>query len=281
MVKTQAKDTNQEIPVQAVPVDEEIDLFEIIQTLNKKKKLIGITTLAFFVLGVLIFFVYPKKYKYAFMVQVNPLIMVQVNPLIITSPGLNLGINTDVLMNILKIKYDSKINPRVNELPYKIKLGQLTQGQNHIQITIEVRKKEELDQVINEVRGYLNNYPLIIEKKEILKNFKEQSLMELEKSINLGRKITDTLLAGRQQYLLDLSSGSKLNFLDLKSFEFQLKLINEEEFFVFYLPEKPEEPTGLNPLLVIGSSLVAGLFVGIFLALFMEYYEKQKGTSPL
>jgi len=167
------------------------------------------------------------------------------------------------------------------------RLTALKNSYDKIRISVESTSLEHLATALGELVEYLRKSPivrnLVTKQKEVLM----MQISELSKTIELSEghvKIYRQLLSGQRVSsvgfnLVDMERS--LSELKVKKRELEQKLRDLEsskgievidEYHISRNPVKPKKA------LIIAVAGVSGLFVGVFLAFFIEYVNRQRGN---
>ncbi len=269
--------------------NDEIDLYELFLVLWKRKIIIILTTLLFFIIGVIYCMTKKNIYK---CIQYLAFVSTQnFNQNFNQNFGYELTKSAITpLSDALKQK-DYKFLFNNLKLPIKL-LTQLTNIEIHkdrrasqtFYIVLEGYDKKTLSLIMNKILTYITNSPVVthwlnIKRKELL--FKIQSY---EKKLKTFQFIVNWF---KKEIMLGKINLLGFNPLDLEkeilNLEIQIKLLKEElkllspyykiSFYLFPNPVKPKRK------LIILVSIISGLFLGIFLAFFIEWLSNIKKTK--
>jgi capsular polysaccharide biosynthesis protein len=229
--------------------NDEIDLFRLLQKLYERRWIIlGITAFTT-ALAILVSVLMPKAYKAEAMVEVQTIqdskIIIMQEPKIIDIPEIQESIKIykdDTLRDILK----------------KVKVSPIRNSQNMAKIEVEGISpqiaKENLEKVLE-----------IINKKLF-----PQKMEELKKEY-------ETRLNFINQAILNVNSGKYVIFdlsimVDLLTEKEQIQKWLQDPKFVILVSDiqTSSEPVRPKPLLYTSIGFVAGIFLGIFVALVLE-----------
>jgi len=275
------KTTNQNIQ-QYYYEEDEIDLYELWLTLKKRKKIILSTTLTFFIISLVYIFIATPVYKSAFTIKLPK----KEGSLLITQYEIkNLIDNINYLLKEKNFKEISKLLNIKEEDIKKIKNISLKKDRNAKDIaTIEI---ETIDKnlVPNLEKGvylFLDSNPFL---KEKIKNERLLINKEIE---TLSSKISD-LYEIRNDILEKIKKNEikELGFnpqdLDIKIIDLKVKIdrlktiLKEIKGIEISIPAIiPENPYKPKKTLILAVATISGLFLGVFLAFFLEWLENVK-----
>ncbi len=266
--------------------EDEIDLYELLLVLWRRKKVIFLTFLVFLMFAAIYAFLSPPVYRQTVLIKLPlnnmplnnmPLLSAEEAKEIVHSLGNLLEEHNYVkLAGVLEIKEDEarqivKISPQT-----------LRRSNNLLKVVIETHTRSLLPKIAQGIVDFINENPYLKEKIRIW----EQTLDQKERTIsvrlasleNLKNYILSEIQKGNLRLLgfnpLDLE-GYILNLKQqLEVIKAQRKLISGAELVVSgALPRKPAKPKRALILAVAG---VSGLFLGVFLAFFVEWWEKAR-----
>jgi capsular polysaccharide biosynthesis protein len=235
--------------------NDEIDLFDLLQKLYERRWIIiGITAFTT-ALAILVSVLMPKAYKAEAIVEVQTIqgskIIIMQDPKIIDIPEIQESIKIykdDTLENILK----------------KVKVSPVRNSQNMAKIEVEGTSpqiaKENLEKVLE-----------IINKKLF-----PQKIEELKKKY-------ETRLNFINQAILNVNSGKYVIFdlpkmVDLLTEKEQIQKWLQDPKFITLASDiqTSSEPVRPKPLLYTSIGFVAGIFLGIFVALVLEAIKSRR-----
>jgi len=222
--------------------DDEIDLFELLQKLYERRWIIlGITAFTT-ALAILVSVFMPKAYKAEAMVEVRNISISEIQD------GIKLFYEDETLKDILK----------------KVKVSPVRNSQNIAKIKVEGASpklaKENLEKVIE-----------LINKKLF-----PQKIEEIKKNFNIR-------LSSIDQTIRDITSGNKTiydpsKYADLITEKGQiLRWLQNPEFVVLSTEiQTSSKPIRPKPLLYTSVGFIAGMFLGIFVALVLEAIKSRR-----
>jgi len=235
--------------------EDEIDLFDLLDKLNKQKKLIiGITAIST-ILAIIISLMIPKVYKAEAMVEVQIIqgsnsIQTQ-NSKVIDISEIQEGIKTykdDTLKDILK----------------KVKISPIRNSQNMAKIEVEGTSpqiaKENLGKAVE-----------IINKKLFPQKVEELKKKYTIRLNSINQNISET--NSRNNIIYDPSK-----MIDLLTEKEQIQKWLQDPKFVILATEiqASSEPVRPKPLLYTLIGFITGIFLGIFVALVLEAVKSRK-----
>ncbi|QJA05616.1 hypothetical protein FVE67_01855 [Thermosulfurimonas marina] len=266
--------------------EDEIDLYELFLVLWRRKGVVVFTFLIFVLAAALYAFLSPPVYRQTVLIKL-PLNNMPLNnmPLLSANEAKEIVLSLENLLKehdynrlarFLKIKEDEareivEISPQT-----------LRKSENLLKVSIETRNRELLPKISTQLVAFINENPYLREKIRVW----EQTLDQKEHAISSRLASLEHL----KNYILSEIQKGKLrllgfNPLDLEGFILDLKqqleiikaqreLISGAELVVSgALPRRPAKPKRALILAVAG---VSGLFVGVFLAFFREWWEEAR-----
>jgi len=227
--------------------NDEIDLFELLQKLYERRWIIiGITAFTT-VLAILVSVLMPKAYKAEAMVEVQ------------TMQGSKI-IDIPEIQESIKIYKDDTLK----DILKKVKVSPVRNSQNMAKIEVEGASpklaKENLEKVIE-----------LINKKLF-----PQKIEEIKKNFNIR-------LSSIDQTIRDITLGNKIfydpsKYADLVTERGQiLRWLQNPEFVVLLTEiQTSSKPVRPKPLLYTSVGFIAGIFLGIFVALVLEAIKSRR-----
>ncbi|MFN4197281.1 MAG: Wzz/FepE/Etk N-terminal domain-containing protein [Caldimicrobium sp.] len=241
---------------------EEIDLFELISAVYKRKKLIFSLFIAFVLLAFVISLLMPKVYRSDVL-------------LVIKAPAFKAGELVKFYSSLKK----EEIIPKTHRLVSKVNLKALSDDK--LLVSIEIKNPKDLDSVVSELKSR-------IEENLFLKRYVEdrrqqliKQLEELDKAISYAKEDKKLYINLIKQGKTSIISFNPID-LDEKIINLELKriVLNQEldqlrsiEIADQYTTNKPIKPK-LILNVVLGGLL--GIFLGVFLAILLESLEKRR-----
>lgn len=277
--------TSEPVRVQYIPCpdvrieEDEIDLRDLLRTLNRNKKIILFTTLVFLILASVYIFTKTPLYKTEAYIEIGRRIIVNANA----------NIDIPLLNRSTAIIY---INNNYNTvgLPYPTVSAQAKRRtRDIIQITIYSRSnitgKKILDKIVEDLRNRENkrvqSYIESIKNQiKVLENYNKQLLKqigELKERLNsvkepqLYQVLLDAIFRCRMEINKNNLEISKLNLKISPANIVRTHIIGK--IIQFNHPAKPKKK------LIIAVSIVTGLFFGIFLVFFIEFLKGSKESE--
>ncbi len=265
--------------------EDEIDIREYINVIIKRKKLILAIFLVSVVTAAVVSLMKPKIYEITSILQlgnVNELlikneeaksIMLNQNLLLSVINDLSLKITPDALQKDIKISDMAGTNLLKIKITYpgidtalKINDGivnpLIAQGQKMYQ-----ERKSIIDGRLKELLGAIKNAEDDISRTQ-----------NMIMGIPSSKDISQAELSLRMIILQNTLPKYENNLTDLRNQrnDLQILLLNSKNFKVFDAPIKPKHPVGPKKKQNV---LIAGMFslmFGVFLAFFMEFWQKSK-----
>ncbi len=252
--------------------EDEIDLYELWLTLRKRWKVIAFTSILFVFTTVVYIFIAKPVYTSSFFVRIP--VSVEETSSIISDLSANIqDKNYKKLKYLLKLPEDN-IKNIVSITPSKIK-----RKQGLIKVEIEVYKPSIIPDISKSLVSYLNSNRYVkrkieTEKKKLLIFIKESKnkLQEMKKTKML---IYKELREGNIKTLgfNPLELDTKILNIQKEIAELEIRLENLKGFEISVDPAIPEKPSKPKKKLILAVSAASGLFLGVFLAFFLEWIE--------
>ena len=267
--------------------EDEIDLYELWLTLSKRWKVIAFTTILFILTAVVYIFIAKPVYTSSFFVKI---------------PGRYIKTGNSISrINLISVEETSRIisdlsaniqdkNYKKQEIPLKlpedkikniksITPSKIRGNKRLIEVKIESYKPSIIPDISKSLVSYLNSNRYVkrkieTEKEKLLMFIKESKnkLQEMEKTKKL---IYKELREGNIKTLgfnpLDLDT--KILNIKKEIAELEIRLENLKGFEISVDPAIPEKPSKPKKKLILAVSAVSGLFLGVFLAFFLEWIE--------
>jgi len=249
--------------------EDEINLYDYYKVVAKRKKLIiGLFIVSVILAAVVSYFIMPKIYR---------------GEVIVRLPAI--GAKEFVsIMGRLDEERLKGILPETHNLVADIKLNVLRDSANKLQVIIDAKNTDAIPAAVSELMDHINNNPLIKrhveqEKERLLKQSSELSKV-IENSEKLLKTYESLLIAGRLTTVgfnpIDL--GKRVSDLKIEKLIVEQAINNLKgiEIIRQHISEDPVKP---NVKMNIALAGIISLFAGIFLAFFVEYISKIKGSQ--
>jgi len=266
--------------------EDEIDLYELFLILKRRWKIILLITGLFIIAGILYILLAKPIYTTSFIVKL-PSIPAGNKEIILSSPE-ETKLIIDNLTDLIREKRYKKIS-KLLDIPDKtimyissVKANSVKKNERIIKITLDVYDPSYITPLTEKLINYMNNNKFVKERMALKKEEILYSLNELNQKISEIQSIKDEILRKlKRGDITDLG----FNPLDMDekiiklkntitSLKNQLKLLKGYEIAVEpVIPTKPAKPKKKITMVVAGTT---GLFLGIFLAFFMEWIENAK-----
>jgi len=269
--------------------EDEIDLYELWVTIKKRGKLIVALFLFATFLTAAVSFIMTPVYKSHLFVGV-PLIAPNEAKMPLIAPNeakmLIESITTflkekdyDQLKKLLGLKEDTL--QKLKEINCKIERG----NKQSFTLEIETTQKEDIPKISSALISYLNKNQYVKEKIQIerntLKKKKAMLLSKLKEMEKLKNNILKRISSGQTSVIgfnpmeVETSIVSVRN--ELQNTEKALTLLKGfEKINEPFIPKKPFKP---KKTLMIAVAGITALFLGIFLAFFLEWLNKAREES--
>jgi len=281
-------------------IEEEIDLREYINILLKRKGIIILIFLIAVITAALVsYFTLSPVYQSSTVFSIALIdnrpattIVAQVEnnvPIIKISESLEV-INSNLILD--EVIKRSDLNITSDQLKTRIEVENL-KNTNFIKVTVKAdspEKAKELAENIVKVfieknqNKYTEKTKIIEERIKILEQeivVSEKSIREIEnamKKVSASKDLSEAERYFQTSSLLNLSSNEK-NLYNNSIYQIntlQERLNNCEDFKIINYAQLPAAPIKSNKKLNVLIAGVLGLFVGIFVAFFLEFWQKGK-----
>ena len=255
--------------------EDEIDLYELWLRLKKRWKVVLATVVVFLTASVTYLFVTKPVYRASFLIKVPEIITpVEASEYVKSIKRMLKEKRYEEVARLLNVNEDVILS--IHELSAR----ELRKSKDVIEVTLEVYDPAVINDLSKAIVNYLNNNQLVQERIDIRREELMDKIMSIKRRIkaleetkNLVNRLIfqggdvyfnpgeiDSIIQSFQNQLVSLKARLKT----LKGFEISVK------------PTVPEEPDKPKKGLIIAVALVSGLFLGIFLALFLEWLEEAK-----
>ncbi len=263
--------------------DDEIDLYEVLLILKKHIRLIGFVVFLATVLSIAYILFATPTYKSSFIVRMPSVggdkYIFSVEEAKTNIDNLNTFLEQKryeelaelLSLHLSDVKLVKSINPSVKR------------GKEHfLEVSLIVYNPGIIEKFKNAIVSYLNNNPFVQEKINMermkLFNLKREIEAKIKSMDSMRRVLEKNLKEGKvkdygfnplemEKVIMDLKmrlEDTKTRLATLKGFEVAVEPV---------IPTKPHSP---KALLIIGVSFISSLFLGMFLALFVEWYQNAK-----
>ncbi len=174
------------------------------------------------------------------------------------------------------------ILPKTYQLVSDIKLNTIKDSTDKFRVIVEAKSTEDIPAVVSEFVEYTNNNPII---KRYVEETKERLLKQSEE-LSLNIKVSRELAKSYETLLkngklipvgfnpIDLYKG--ISNLEIEKISVQQAIKNLKGIEIVDQLHVLKHPVKPNIKMNIALAGVISLFVGVFLAFFMEYIEKIK-----
>ncbi len=284
-VKTKLKETFPYYPYNSPYVyeEDEIDLYELWLILKKRKRVVFSSILLFLALGLLYIFIAKPKYRASVAYGSTEFKI----PYAVVEKAVS-DINTALQDKQYEI-VSEKLNLPLKDVQQIAKLELWTNrkfNNEAVFLNFFVYKPQLIPNLTEKFKEFLNNLPAI---KDFLKRKKE----ELNTQIKTDTQLLQCLKKLKSELMEKLDSEKDLqvknlmltqisnieskilNILrDLNLAQLRLKLLKGVE--IYKNPVIPKEPYSPKKDLVLLISIISGLFLGVFLAFFLEWLENTR-----
>ncbi|GAB6065712.1 Wzz/FepE/Etk N-terminal domain-containing protein [Aquifex pyrophilus] len=245
--------------------EDEIDLFELLEVLYKKRVIILATTLLFTLTAALASFIMPRTYKAEVYFEIVDYVYK-----IITSDFQRSSDIEFINVSMLKTSFESYIKSK--NLGIDVNISSIKRNENLGKIEAFGYSKEEAKKNLREVIKIINNI-VLKEKIKTLRELVKTKIEIIDETLkNFGKILPDKTSISENfiSTLISISTQKRI----LKNWLENPKLIEFTSDIIVY--DKPVKP---KPILITSVAFVSGLFLGIFLALFKHAWENRKSRQ--
>ena len=258
--------------------EDEINLYDYWKVIVKRKRLI----IGLFVIAILasaiISFLMPKIYRGEVILKLPTKELTSKE---LTSKELT---SKELLSIIGKIDVEKikKFLPTTHHLITNIKLNALKDSTDKLQLIIEAKNKDIISTAIIEFAAYLNNLPLInrsVEEERQRLLMQSEELSKVIKDSEEFAEIHKKLLREGKLILLGFNPveiSKRMSDLKIEKLGVEQSLQRPKSVEIIekpYILKNPVKPSIKKNIALAGT---ISLFIGIFLAFFMEYIEKMR-----
>jgi capsular polysaccharide biosynthesis protein len=268
---------------------EEINLYEFFYIIKKRLKLILGMFIISTVLTAVISFLLPPVYRGSFIIKI-PGYILDPGETTIISPGETIwiiekldGMRKDKMFKELSEKLDIE-EEKIKEM-VSVRAKDIRGEKNIVEITVDVRNQKIIDDLKQGIMRYLNQNPYVNERISFYKNELVQFENEIQSKINeiyvLKNAATTQIKQGRLNIVGYNPIEVENSVIDLKQrlVNLQTKINLLKGFNVVVEPiilKKPVKPRKLLNITIAG---VSSVILGMFLAYFMTWFERNRKSS--
>ena len=253
--------------------EDEINLYDYWKVIVKRKRLI----IGLFVIAILasaiISFLMPKIYRGE--------VILKLPTKELTSKELT---SKELFSIIGKIDAEKVKNflPKTHRLITSIKLDALKDSTDKLRLVIEAKNTDDISSAMTEFVGYLNNFPLInrsVEEERQRLLIQSEELSKVIKDSEEFAEIHKKLLRDGKLILLGFNPveiSKRMSDLKIEKLGVEQSLQRPKSVEIIekpYILKNPVKPSIKKNIALAGT---ISLFIGIFLAFFMEYIEKMR-----
>ena len=255
--------------------DDEINLYDLWKVIAKRKMLIFGLFIVIVGLTAIYSFMMPNIYRGEALLLVN-LKSDVINPIELTD-------SIGTIDRAKRLKMAPKSYPNVAH----IKLNAIKRSNNKITVTIDAKKIDVIPKALSEVVDYLNNMDII---KTTVSREKSKLIMQSSELSDLIKSSPDLLATYRK--LFEAGKLSTMGFnpvdvgkriIDIKAelleIDQKISRLNGGGIEIAAEPHISDKPVSPKILRNVISASMISLFVGIFLALFIEYISNVKNKN--
>ena len=269
--------------------EDEIDLYELVMTIWKRKSIVVVTTIIFIISALFYIFVSRPVYERKMLVrlQSNLPLSSSTKTLVLISPEEAKEIIENLNALIKEKRYQElsqKLNISTEEAKEIVKLQPQTirKSEDLLKIVIRVHDKELLKNLPQHILNYINENKYLKEKMKLWKGTLTNQEKTIESRLMNIEKFKNYVLSEIEKGKLKILG---FNPLDLEGYILSLKqqlqtikaekklLTGAEAISLDPIPKKPSKP---KKALILSVATITGLFLGIFLTFLVEWWNKAR-----
>ena len=265
--------------------EDEIDLYELWLILKKRWKIILSTLAVFLILSAFYIFITKPVYSTNFFIKIPTAYVSpdEVQDLIQRLSEALKEQNTDKLKNLLELPEEKLKNIK------SINASKIRNNKKVIKIELETLDPSLIPEISQAILSYTNKNRYISEKisaeKEKLKEILTETQKKLTEMEQTKEFILKSIKSGKVQNIgfNPLELDEKILKIKQKITNLKIQLKNLKGFEISVEPSIPEKPGKPKKALILAVASASGLFLGIFLAFFLEWLEnarKRYSSSP-
>ncbi|EDP75562.1 Wzz/FepE/Etk N-terminal domain-containing protein [Hydrogenivirga sp. 128-5-R1-1] len=255
--------------------EDEIDLYELWLKLKKRWRVILVTVVVFIAASVTYLFITKPVYRTSFLIKVPGIITpVEASEYVKSVKRLLKEKRYEEVAKLLSVDKDTVLSI------HNLEARELRKSKDVIGVTLEVYDPSVINGLSKAIVNYLNHNELIAEKIELRKRELSEKIAIIEnrvKALKETKKLVNRLVEqGGEVYFNPAEIDKTIQSFEnqLVSLKVQLKALKGFEISVKPpIPEKPDKP---KKKLIIAVAGVSSLFLGVFLALFLEWLEEAR-----
>ncbi|RLJ70427.1 subunit length determinant protein [Hydrogenivirga caldilitoris] len=245
--------------------EEEIDLYELWLRLKKRWKVVAGTVLLFLVASLVYLFVAKPVYESSAVIKIGYDPVFLINP---EEPKFLPILTPQEFSHLI-----SSINLDVKGLK-NIEAQPETKSPSTVIINISAYDPEVIEPAFRKLMARIENNPMVKDKiysvKSILQTRKKKLLEALQELYTYKKELNQKDI----DKLAEVST--RIAMLEREFDDIRILLSNIRAFEVISEPRTPTQPSKPKKLLILAVSFVSSLFLGIFLALFLEWLEEAR-----
>ena len=263
--------------------EDEINLYDYWKVIVKRKSLIIGLFLVAVLASAIISFLTSKIYRGEVILKLpaKELTSKELTSKELTSKELT---SKELLSIIGKIDAEKVKNflPKTHRLITSIKLDALKDSTDKLRLVIEAKNTDDISSAMTEFVGYLNNFPLInrsVEEERQRLLIQSEELSKVIKDSEEFAEIHKKLLREGKLILLGFNPveiSKRMSDLKIEKLGVEQSLQRPKSVEIIekpYILKNPVKPSIKKNIALAGT---ISLFIGIFLAFFMEYIEKMR-----
>ena len=254
--------------------EEEIDLYELLLKLKRRWKLI-LGTVSVFLAGSLLYLLMAKPvYEASFIVSVNEKPDYKLS--VIEEPDLILLISPEEVARAVK-------GMRLDVEGIKgVRARTERRMPRSVVVSVEAYSPDAVEKAYKEILSRLENLPAVKERLRLEKETLKKKISRLEKALEEMRKKKSILEEALRRGDLEkiqfnpLSLDREILQVEKELYDLRSLLEGLKAFEVTVEPSVPSAPAKPKKALVLSASLVSSLLLGVFLALFVDWFEEAR-----
>ena len=261
--------------------DDEINLYDLWKVIAKRKMLIIGLVIVVVGLTAIGSFMMPNIYRGEAVLLVNLNNFDKQKSEVINATEI-----TDSVGSINREKL-LRMAPKSYSNVTQIKLNANKNSKDKITVTIDAKKIDDIPGALSEVIGYLNNIDII---KSSVSRYKENFIKQSSELSDIIKSSHDLLLTYRKMFEAGKITAMGFNpveastmigkmKVDLTEIDQKISRLNNGGIEIasqLYISDNPVSPKILRNVILVG---IISLFLGIFLALFIEYIGNVKNRN--
>ncbi len=262
--------------------EDEIDLYELWLKIKKRWRLVFSISIIFVTIACIYSFLSKPVYESSFVVKIPEVVTKVVNIQIITPKEVVKYI--DILDKLHKEKrYNDLSNilsldiNNVKDIVY-ITAREIRGTKNAIEVIVGVNNPRLIPTLSKNIVQFLNKNPYVFERILSEKKTLQLQILNIEKRIKAleetRRTINELVKQGKEIHFNPVEIDRTIQELTKQLVETRKQLSLLKGFEMSVEPIIPDKPAKPKKKLIIAIAGVSSLFLGVFLALFLEWLEE-------